>query len=74
MKSMCWDTSATDSINRSGQKDTEASITLHIFRINNFFKKMVHIRVGSHDPCFECFECNYSFSIVSAQRNVNSRR
>ena len=26
MKSMCWDTRATDSIIRSSQKDTEASI------------------------------------------------
>ena len=26
MKSMCWDTRATDSIIKSGQKDTEASI------------------------------------------------
>ena len=27
MKSTCWDTRATDSIIKSGQKDTEASIT-----------------------------------------------
>ena len=26
MKSTCWDTRATDSITKSGQKDTEASI------------------------------------------------
>ena len=26
MKGMCWDTRATDSIIKSGQKDTEASI------------------------------------------------
>ena len=26
MKSTCWDTCATDSIIKSGQKDTEASI------------------------------------------------
>ena len=27
MKRTCWDTRATDSIIKSGQKDTEASIT-----------------------------------------------
>ena len=28
MKSTCWDTRATDSIIKSGQKDTEASIMM----------------------------------------------
>ena len=28
MKSKCWDTRATDSIIKSGQKDTEASILI----------------------------------------------
>ena len=28
MKRMCWDTRATDSIIKSGQKDTEANIQL----------------------------------------------
>ena len=28
MKSTCWDTRATDSIIKSAQKDTEASVTL----------------------------------------------
>ena len=37
MKSMCWDTRATDSIIRSGQKDTEASIDLFTTR-----HKVVH--------------------------------
>ena len=32
MKSSCWDTHATDSIIKSGQKDTEASI-LELFNI-----------------------------------------
>ena len=29
-KSTCWDTHATDSINKSGQKDTEASIIVTV--------------------------------------------
>ena len=33
MKSVCWDTRATDSIIKSGKKDTEASILLNIFCI-----------------------------------------
>ena len=42
MKSTCWDTRATDSIIRSGQKDTEATILvrlqLHgaIYRLDSF--------------------------------------
>ena len=31
MKSTCWDTHATDSIGKSGQKDTEASIPYRPF-------------------------------------------
>ena len=31
MESACWETCATDSIIRSGQKDTEASITTVFF-------------------------------------------
>ena len=39
MKSMCWDTHAMDSIIKSGQKDTEASI----------HHTQVHIEISNHD-------------------------
>ena len=45
MKSTCWDTRATDSIIKSDQKDTEASIPEHVItgKIYIFYKNPVII-------------------------------
>ena len=43
MKSACWDTRATDSIIKSGQKDTEASITIAELVSDNALKRILRL-------------------------------
>ena len=55
MKSTCWDTRATESIIKSGQKDTEASI------ITSKFGAQQKSNLNSRSGCFS----NYSLVIPS---------
>ena len=63
MKRTCWDTRATDSIIKSGQKDTEASIT-GIFSLGGggvakrFLLSVCHLPTPTKDIPFIC---NYAF-------------
>ena len=41
MKSTCWDTRATDTISKSGQKDTEASIPSVFYFSDNSLVSML---------------------------------
>ena len=50
MKSTCWDTRATDSIIKSDQKDTEASIT-HVFDNINHSQEIFGIDIWGAVIC-----------------------
>ena len=56
MKSTCWDTRATDSIIKSGQKDTEESIFFNRFTRAEFRRKSLSKKHLKEGFCYKYFQ------------------